>query len=223
MTPAHRLLVCLSAAAAASGTTPATATAAEPTASQEAAVSRSGIPYRPAGDDAGPPDLVNAIRARRKGGKLLNLDRMLLHSPPFAEAWNTMFGTIRGKLSVPAKLRELAIMSIGALNHSDYEWGQHEPEFLAAGGTREQLQALKDPRAALSDTKRFDEAERATLALTYEMTRDVAVKPATLKRVRALLPDPQVVELIGVVSGYNMVSRFVVATGVEMEGQTASR
>jgi hypothetical protein len=41
--------------------------------------------------------------------------------------------------------------------------------------------------------------------------------------VRALLPDPQVVELIGVVSGYNMVSRFVVATGVEMEGQTASR
>ena len=128
-----------------------------------------------------------------------------------------MFGAIRGKLSVPARLRELAIMSVGAINHSEYEWGQHEPEFLAAGGTRAQLDALRTPRAALSDTKRFDEAERATLALTYEMTKDVAVSPATLKRVRAVLPDAQVVELVGVISGYNMVSRFVVATGVEME------
>ncbi len=212
MTRASHLLLCLSAAAA-SGAAPAPANAATPAGPEEPAVSRSGIPYR----SEGPPELVNAIRARRKGGKLLNLDRMLLHSPPFAEAWNTMFGTIRGKLSVPAKLRELAIMSIGVLNHAEYEWGQHEPEFLAAGGTREQLDALRKPRAALSDAKRFDEAERATLALTYEMTTDVAVKPATLKRVRAVLPDAQVVELIGVVASYNMVSRFVVATGVEME------
>jgi alkylhydroperoxidase family enzyme len=212
MRSAIRLLLCLSAAA--SGAAPGPARPAAP-AGSEVEVSKSGIPYRP----DGPPDLVNAIRARRKGGKLLNLDRMLLHSPPFAEAWNTMFGTIRGKLSVPAKLRELAIMSIGVLNHADYEWGQHEPEFLAAGGTREQLDALRDPRAALSDAKRFDDAERATLALTYEVTRDVAVTPATLKRVRAHLPDAQVVELIGVVAGYNMVSRFVVATGVEMERQ----
>jgi alkylhydroperoxidase family enzyme len=35
--------------------------------------------------------------------------------------------------------------------------------------------------------------------------------------VRAVLPDDQVVELIGIIAGYNMVSRFVVATGVEME------
>jgi alkylhydroperoxidase family enzyme len=214
---ARRVLLYLSAASAVSSTSPNTAKADDPAGSQPAAISKSGIPYRPDGEQAGPPELVDAIRARRKGGKLLHLDRMLLHSPPFAQAWNTMFGTIRGKLSVPAKLRELAIVSIGAINHADYEWGQHAPEFLAAGGTREQLDALRDPRAALSDSKRFDEAERATLALTYEMTREVAVTPATLKRVRALLPDSQVVELIGVVAGYNMVSRFVVATGVEME------
>ena len=215
--PASHLLLILSAAAAASGT-PAMEPKADGAAGEHAvAVSSSGLPYRPDGDAAGPRELVDSIRARRKGGRLLNLDRMLLHSPQFAQAWNTMFGTIRGKLSVPAKLRELAIMSIGAINHAEYAWGQHEPEFLAAGGTRAQLEALRQPRAALSDTKRFDEAERATLALTWEMTKDVAVSPATLKRVRAILPDAQVVELVGVVAGYNMVSRFVVATGVELE------
>ncbi len=190
----------------------ASASAAEPP-----NVSRSGIPYRPDSDAAGPADVVAPIRARRPGGKLLNLDRMLLNSPAFAQAWNTMFGTIRQKLAVPAKLRELAIMSIGVLNHADYEWFQHEGEFLKAGGTKEQLAALKNASAALKDSKHFDEAELATLALTSEMTRNIEVKPATMKRIRAVLPDEQVVELIGTIAGYNMVSRFAVATGLEPE------
>ena len=180
-------------------------------------VSKTGIPYRPDSDAAGPADVVGPIRARRPGGKLLNLDRMLLNSPAFAQAWNTMFGTIRQKLNVPAKLRETTIMFIGVLNHADYEWFQHEGEFLKAGGTQEQLAALKNGSAALKDTKHFDEAELATLALTYEMTRNIQVKPATIKRIRAVLPDDQVVELIGTIAGYNMVSRFVVATGLEPE------
>jgi alkylhydroperoxidase family enzyme len=108
-------------------------------------------------------------------------------------------------------------MSIGVLNHADYEWFQHEGEFLKAGGTKEQLAALKNASAALKDSKHFDEAELATLALTSEMTRNIEVKPATMKRIRAVLPDEQVVELIGTIAGYNMVSRFAVATGLEPE------
>ena len=191
------------------------AAAAEP-ASPGAAVSNSGIPYVPDAQ-AGPPELVNAIRARRAGGKLLNLDRMLLHSPSFAKGWNGMFGAIRNQLSVPARLRELAIMAIGALNHADYEWAQHEGEYLKAGGSQAQRARLRDVPAAMKDAALFDEAERATLALTSEMTRDVAVSKETMRRIRAVLPDPQVVELVGTIAGYNMVSRFVVATGVQLE------
>jgi alkylhydroperoxidase family enzyme len=180
-------------------------------------VSKAGIAYKPDSDLAGPKELVDAIRARRAGGKLLNLDRMLLNSPAFAKGWNTMFAAVRGQLSLPAKLREICIMAIGTLNHADYEWAQHEKEFAAAGGTPEQLVALKNVGAAIKNTKLFDEAERASLALADEMTRTVKVSDATMKRVRALLPDSQVVELIGTIAGYNMVSRFVVATGVELE------
>jgi len=35
--------------------------------------------------------------------------------------------------------------------------------------------------------------------------------------VRSLLPDQQVIELVGTIAGYNMVSRFLLATGVEIE------
>ena len=133
------------------GRAPQDPTSAQQAGSLSIAVSKSGIPYRP--DDAGPRALVDAIRARRPGGKLLNLDRMLLHSPPFAQGWNGMFAAIRGELSLSPKLRELAIMSIAVLNRADYEWVQHEKEFFAAGGTLEQKDALRKPAAALADER----------------------------------------------------------------------
>ena len=192
--------------------------AAEATAHQK--VSKSGIPYL-SDDQVGPPDLVNAIKSRRAGGKLLNLDRILLHSPNFTKGWNTMFAAIRNQLSLPAKLRELAIMQIGVLNKSEYEWAQHEGEFLKAGGTREQLNALRNGVAAGSaEPKLFDDAERMTLQLTREMTQQINVSDATMKKARSMLPDSQVVELVGTIAGYNMVSRFVVATGAEVEEHT---
>jgi alkylhydroperoxidase family enzyme len=195
----------------------APALADQPAASGPKTVTRAGIPYKVDDDQLGPKDVVDAIRARRPGGKLLNLDRVLLHSPAFAKGWNGLFGAIRGQLAVPGKLRELTIMAVGALNHADYEWAQHEGEFLKAGGTRAQLAALKDVASAMRNDKLFDEPERATLALTDEMTRSIKVSDATMKRIRKVLPDDQVIELVGTIAGYNMASRFLVATGVELE------
>ena len=176
-------------------------------------VSQMGIPYV-TDDKAGPPDLIEALRARRPGHQLWYLDRMLLNSPSFAKGWNTMFGAIRGQLSLPGKLREIPIMAIAVMNKADYEWAAHEPEFLKAGGTKEQLAALQKLQG---DPKLFDETERAALQLAIEMTREVKPKQATIDQLRKLLPDSQLVELIGTIAGYNMVSRFLLATGVDLE------
>ena len=176
-------------------------------------VSKTKIPYV-SDEKPGPPELVEAIKSRRPGGKLLNLDRMLLNSPNFTKGWNTMFAAIRNQLSLPGNLREIAIMRIGVLNKADYEWIQHEPEFLKAGGTKQQLEALKQSKI---DDKLWSEPERAALRLTDEMTRDVQPKQDTIDKVRSLIGDQQTVELIGTIAGYNMVSRFVLATGVEAE------
>jgi hypothetical protein len=40
---------------------------------------------------------------------------------------------------------------------------------------------------------------------------------ATMRRVRAALPDQQVVEWVGTIAGYNMGSRFLVATRIDPE------
>ena len=165
---------------------------------------------------AGDEPLVAAIR-RRRGGRLLNLDRMLLYSPPFARGWNAFLGAVRNELGLAAKLRELAMCVVAVLNGADYEFIHHAPEFVKAGGTNAQVEALRGIADELMDTRLFNAVERATVALTVEMTRRVKVDDATFTALRAHLPDAQIVELVGVIAAYNMVSRFLVALGVEAE------
>ncbi|HET7525026.1 MAG TPA: carboxymuconolactone decarboxylase family protein [Burkholderiaceae bacterium] len=170
------------------------------------------IPYK-TDAEAGPPELVAAIRKRR-GGRLGALDRILLYSPPFAAGWNELLGRVRSELAVPMPLRELAMCAVAVLNGADYELHHHGPIFLAQGGTASQLQALSALPAI--DPTVFDRAQRAALQLAFEMTRQVRVSDATFDAARgALGSDQHLFELIGVIAAYNMVSRILVAVGIE--------
>jgi alkylhydroperoxidase family enzyme len=175
------------------------------------------IPYQPE-QLSEPAALVSAIRARR-GGRLLHLDRMLLHSPPLAAGWNGYLKAVRTELSLDARLRELAILAVASLNGAHYEFHHHAPEFLAAGGTSPQVDALARPEQAAGQVGLFDEASLAVLRLTIEMTRSVDVADDTFGTVRAALGDRQTVELVGVIAAYNMVSRFLVALGITPESE----
>ena len=89
-----------------------------------------------------PRDLVDAILARR-GGALLNLDRALLWSEPLARGWNVYLKAVRTGLPTSRKLRELGICTVALLTGASYEYHHHAPDFLAAGGSQAELDALQ--------------------------------------------------------------------------------
>ena len=173
------------------------------------------VPYVPA-DLAEPADLVGAIRARR-GGHLINLDRMLLNSVPYARGWNAFLGEVRRNLSLSAKLREIAMCGVAVLNGAEYEFFHHAPELIAAGGTQEQVDALRMIDDIAADLSMFSPVERDAILLTIQMTRDIQVSEHLMKRLNDALGPTQVVELVGTIAAYNMVSRFLIALGVEPE------
>ena len=174
------------------------------------------IPYLPADIDE-PREIVDAIRSRRHGG-LLNLDRMLLHSPSFASGWNALLGEVRGKLDLPARHQELAICAVAVLTGADYEYHHHAPEFLKAGGSPEELAALRHLENNGEQLQIFAAAERAILNLTREMTILIRVSDDTFATARSALENDRLLnELIGVIACYNMVSRYLVALQIEPE------
>lgn len=161
----------------------------------------------------GPTELVAAMRQRR-GGELLDLDRLLLHSPAFAEGWNFFMGRVRTALSVSPLLKELAMCGVAALNGADFEMHHHAPLYLAAGATEAQLALLHrlGTEPGLASDPVFDPTQQAVLALVVEMTRDVHVDDATFARARAAVGSDQAMfELVGVIAAYNMVSRILLA------------
>ncbi len=160
-------------------------------------------------------ELVAAIEARR-GGALLNLDRMLLWSEPLARGWNAYLRALRQELSLPPFLRELAICVVARLTRADYEFHHHAPELKKAGASDAQLAALDDPDAAVTSGQ-FDEIQREVIRFAIASTRHVQIPDSTFNALKQRLSLTEVVELVAVTAAYNMVARFLVALQVQPE------
>ncbi len=157
-------------------------------------------------------ELVERIK-RERGGRMLNLYRMLMHSPPVAAGWCSLFTAVRQQGVLPGRARELAIMRIAVINGADYEFTAHVPFALTEGLTQAQLDALKaggDP-AGLTDT------DRAVLAYTDAMTKQVRVPQPVFEAVRRHFNERELVELTTTIGGYNLVSRFLEAMQIDHE------
>lgn len=152
--------------------------------------------------------LADRIVAER--GSVLLLYQMLLHSPPVANGWLNYLTSIRQLSTLPGDLRELLIMRVAVLNGAPYEADQHAPIALKEGITQAQLDALDQ----WESSPLFSELERAALAYTDAMTRQIRVPQTVFDALRALLSERLVVELTATVAAYNMVSRFLEALQV---------
>jgi glyoxylate reductase/D-3-phosphoglycerate dehydrogenase len=162
------------------------------------------------------PELAPLIDRLRRGrrGKLIDLYRLLLHSPDVAAAWFDYTTAVRWKTGLDGRLRELVIVRIALLYGADYMLRQHvpsltEPEGIAAG----EIDAIADWRTA----RCFSERERAALAYADAMSRDVEVADDIFEPVRRHFSEPEIVELTILVGAFNMSTRVMKALRLEPE------
>jgi alkylhydroperoxidase family enzyme len=150
---------------------------------------------------------------RERGGKLLNLYKMLLHSSPLAEGWLAFLTAVRQRTTLPGRYRELAILRVAVLNDAEYEFEAHAPFALREGISDAALDALRGGQMPAE----LDDGDRAVLAYTDSMTRDIHVPDDVFARLREHLGEVHVVELTATIAAYNCVSRFLEALGVDPE------
>ncbi len=157
--------------------------------------------------------LAKQIEAER--GSILILYQMLLHSPDVAQGWLSHLTGIRQKSSIPGDIRELVIMRVAIVNRAPYEADQHAPIALQEGMTQAQLDALPD----WQNSSLFDDRQKAVLAYTDAMTRDVQVPDAVFNAAKGHFTHKEMVELTATVATYNMVSRFLEALQINTQDE----
>ncbi len=97
-------------------------------------------------DESAGAAVVAKIRGKR-GGRLLNLYRALLHSPGLASAWLDFNNAVRYETGLGERARELVIMRVAVLNHADYVFQIHRLRYAEpAGVTPAEIEALRDWR-----------------------------------------------------------------------------
>jgi AhpD family alkylhydroperoxidase len=158
-------------------------------------------------------ELIAKMRGARRGS-LINVYRLLLHSPTLAATWFEHLNAVRWKTQLDGKLRELVIIRIGILNRVDYVVRSHVPKLaLAEGLTLEQCDAL----AAWRDSSLYTEAQRAALAYADAMTQAAAVPDAVHAELVRHFSERQIVELAVLVGTYNMHTRVFAALRIDPE------
>ncbi|TCK26050.1 carboxymuconolactone decarboxylase family protein [Pseudonocardia endophytica] len=124
--------------------------------------------------------------------------------------WLRLGGALLNDLSLPASLRELAILQVGRLAQR-YEWDQHVPIAVAAGITETQIAALEGG----DDTTPFDDVQRAVLSFVADMVRDGDVSDADYAALSGLLDEQQIVEVALVAAHYLGLARLMTALRID--------
>jgi alkylhydroperoxidase family enzyme len=162
------------------------------------------------------PELAESIAKIKgaRGGRLINIYRLMLHSPALANAWFDLNQAVRYGTEIDGQSRELAVIRVAILNEVEYVQRAHGPAYaLKEGLTPEQVAALADWRPS----KLFSEPHRALLAYTDAMTRDIAVPDEVFANLQKHFSERQVVELTMLIGAYNMLTRFLKALKVDPE------
>jgi 4-carboxymuconolactone decarboxylase len=150
-------------------------------------------------------DTIAQLKAAR-GGKLINLYRLLLNSPTIASAWLAFNSAVRFQTALDAGVRELVILRVSLLNGANYQLRIHGGAEYAvkAGLSAEQVAALADRQQKLTV---FTPLQRAVLAYVDAMTQTIEVPDGIYNEFARHFNSQQILELTVLAGAYNMHTR----------------
>jgi 4-carboxymuconolactone decarboxylase len=157
--------------------------------------------------DAAQEALIEAIRSgpRGKNTAIRGPFAILLHAPALGELTQRLGGYCRLQTKVPPRLSEFAILVTAHLWRSQYEWYAHSPIAERAGIKPQTIRELRAGRVPKSGAK----DERAIYDFISELYRTRRVSDRTYARVGALLGNAAMVELVGILGYYALVSMLL--------------
>ena len=132
-----------------------------------------------------------------------NLHKLLVNSPDMARAFSGMGGYIRFKSKLDPRLRELAILQVGWLEKSEYEFTHHVKIGKEFGVTDEDIAGMMAETEGKSS--KLEPLAKAILRGAREMVRELAMS------------DEQMTDLVLTIAFYCAVVRVLATMKIDNE------
>ena len=143
------------------------------------------------------------------------LHKALVNSPGAARAMGGLGQYIRHGAKLDPRLRELAILQVGWLARSPYEWSHHVKIAYDFGVTDADIEAL------IAESGGAATALDATTRLVLKAAREIYAGPgigyATFAELRAVLDNESLVDLTVTASFYCAVVRVLASLEIDVE------
>lgn len=158
-------------------------------------------------------DLAPEHRPLLKRG--INYHKALVNSPFARKASAPLGQFIRFESSVNPRLRELAILQVGYLARSAYEWSHHIKIGYDFGVSDDDIVGL------IAETEGrpsgLDPLTIAVLRSAREMTQELAMSDKTFAFLKGQMALPSLIDLCLVIAHYNSVVRLLATLQIDVE------
>ncbi|MDP6183834.1 MAG: carboxymuconolactone decarboxylase family protein [Gammaproteobacteria bacterium] len=158
-------------------------------------------------------ELTPATRKILEGYPPLNVLRMMARAPASFEPLVKFAMSILLESEFNARKREIAVLRVAHVTKSEYEWTHHVTVGKQVGLNEDEIAriAVDGPVTAL------DEEGNLLCRVADEISRDVRFSDEALGAIVGRYGERQATELILCCCYFNMLSRFLESTRVELE------
>jgi alkylhydroperoxidase family enzyme len=167
------------------------------------------VPYLEMSDLA--PENQDLLKRR------ITLHQALVNSPDAARAFGALGQFIRYGSKLDPRLRELAILQVGWLARSPYEWSHHIKLGHDFGVSDNDIRALIDDTAGKPTS--LDDMTRTVLHAAREMTLEGTMSDVTFATLQQALGNEQIVDLTVTIAFYNAVVRVLATLRIDVEDE----
>lgn len=147
----------------------------------------------------------------------INLNRALVNSPAGARAFSRLGGFIRNTSKLDPRLREMAILQVGYLTRSRYEYSHHIKIGRDFGVSDDDIRAITSETEGRGSG--LDSLARAVLRAAREMTTDLKVSGKTFAELQDGLDNECLTDLVITIAFYCGVVRLLESLQIDVEDE----